>query len=406
MSTDDRHAYGDMAPYLYRTTDYGRTWQRLIGPGTPGVRGYAHVIKEDRVNPNILFLGTEFGLFVSLNGGAVVGAVQAQQFPRRRRRARHRAAGPRRRSGARDPRPRHLGDRRHQPAAGADARDARQQCGVIPGTPVEQRIQGNGGWAEGDASFRRRQPAERRVDHLLPEGAARDRADEARDPRCQRQCRRRSPGLQAARAQPRHLVDADQAAAGPAGGLARRLARRMGERFLPGHVYRAADQGRAGLDRAAGARRSTSARPSPSPTGRRSSPRRAGQGHVRADEQARRRDQRRAQQARRSPASATAPADVKSAAAQLTAKADALRKEIVATTGRRRDHRRGAAARACRRRLWRDQLGRGPADGLPDGAHRRARPRAQGCRGAMGSVPGGRSRRPSMRSCRARAFRR
>ncbi|MEO7635794.1 MAG: sialidase, partial [Sphingomicrobium sp.] len=49
--TDDRHSFGDMTPYLYRTGDYGRTWQRLIGPGTSGVRGYAHVIKEDRDNP-------------------------------------------------------------------------------------------------------------------------------------------------------------------------------------------------------------------------------------------------------------------------------------------------------------------------------------------------------------------
>ena len=32
-ATDDRHAYGDMQPYLYRTGDYGRTWQRLVGPG-------------------------------------------------------------------------------------------------------------------------------------------------------------------------------------------------------------------------------------------------------------------------------------------------------------------------------------------------------------------------------------
>ena len=64
-ATDDRHMYGDMRPYLYRTADYGRTWQRLIGPETPGVRGYAWVIKEDRLNPNILFLGTEFGLFMA-----------------------------------------------------------------------------------------------------------------------------------------------------------------------------------------------------------------------------------------------------------------------------------------------------------------------------------------------------
>ena len=115
--TDDRHAYGDMAPYLYRTTDYGRTWQRLVGPGTPGVRGYAHVIKEDRLNPNILFLGTEFGLYMSLNGGAFMGAIQAQRFPRWRRRARYRAPGPGRRSRPGDARARHLGNRRHQSAS-------------------------------------------------------------------------------------------------------------------------------------------------------------------------------------------------------------------------------------------------------------------------------------------------
>ena len=122
-ATNDRHMHGDMQPYLYRTSDYGQTWQRLVGPGTPGVRGYAHVIKEDPVNPNILFLGTEHGLFISVNGGRQLGPVQAQQLPRRGGGARHRDAAPRGRSGAGHPRPRHLGDRRHQPAAAADRRD-------------------------------------------------------------------------------------------------------------------------------------------------------------------------------------------------------------------------------------------------------------------------------------------
>jgi photosystem II stability/assembly factor-like uncharacterized protein len=60
--TNDRHTSGDFNPYVYRTRDYGRTWTQLIGPNTPGVRGYAHVVKEDPVDPNILFVGTEFGL--------------------------------------------------------------------------------------------------------------------------------------------------------------------------------------------------------------------------------------------------------------------------------------------------------------------------------------------------------
>jgi photosystem II stability/assembly factor-like uncharacterized protein len=76
--TLDRHMYGDMQPHLYRTINYGETWTELLGaptrpgaPPAPGeqVRGYAHVIKEDTVNPNLLFLGTEFGLWISIDGG-------------------------------------------------------------------------------------------------------------------------------------------------------------------------------------------------------------------------------------------------------------------------------------------------------------------------------------------------
>src|SRR6266496_1946693 len=57
-----------MRPYAYKSTDFGATWTPLITSGSP-VRGYAHVIKEDLVNPNLLFLGTEFGLWVSVDGG-------------------------------------------------------------------------------------------------------------------------------------------------------------------------------------------------------------------------------------------------------------------------------------------------------------------------------------------------
>jgi photosystem II stability/assembly factor-like uncharacterized protein len=65
----DGHMTGDMRPYAYRTTDYGRTWTPLIGADAP-VRGYAHVIKQDLANPDLLFLGTEFGLYISVDGGA------------------------------------------------------------------------------------------------------------------------------------------------------------------------------------------------------------------------------------------------------------------------------------------------------------------------------------------------
>ena len=62
-ATFDRHTFGDMTAYLYKTTDFGKTWTPLVTPQEiSGVQGYAHVIKEDVVKPNLLFLGTEFGL--------------------------------------------------------------------------------------------------------------------------------------------------------------------------------------------------------------------------------------------------------------------------------------------------------------------------------------------------------
>src|SRR5438067_445940 len=157
--TDDRHAYGDMGTYLYRTTDYGRTWQRLIGPGTPGVRGYAHVIKEDRVNPNILFLRTEFGLFMSPNGGQAWPQFKPNDFP----------DGVAVRDIALQAQADDLVLATHgrgiwviddiSPLRSLTAQTLASNVTLISGKPVEQRIQGNGGWAEGDASYAGDNPA-------------------------------------------------------------------------------------------------------------------------------------------------------------------------------------------------------------------------------------------------------
>jgi len=69
-ATFDLHTFGDMRPYAYRSADFGATWTALVAPPSTGpVRGYAHAIKEDLVNPRLLFLGTEFGLWVSVDGG-------------------------------------------------------------------------------------------------------------------------------------------------------------------------------------------------------------------------------------------------------------------------------------------------------------------------------------------------
>jgi photosystem II stability/assembly factor-like uncharacterized protein len=58
---------GDYAPYFYKTADYGRTWS-MITAGLPQ-RGWSHVIREDPKVQDLLYAGTEFGLFASWNGG-------------------------------------------------------------------------------------------------------------------------------------------------------------------------------------------------------------------------------------------------------------------------------------------------------------------------------------------------
>jgi len=62
----DGHTRGDMTPYAYKTTDYGASWTSII---SPEVSGFARSIQEDYEDPDLLFLGTEFGLFVTLDGG-------------------------------------------------------------------------------------------------------------------------------------------------------------------------------------------------------------------------------------------------------------------------------------------------------------------------------------------------
>jgi photosystem II stability/assembly factor-like uncharacterized protein len=66
--TLDRHRNDDRAPYVFRTTDYGATWTALAN-NLPA-DGPVLVLCEDRRNRNLLFAGTEFGLFASFNGGS------------------------------------------------------------------------------------------------------------------------------------------------------------------------------------------------------------------------------------------------------------------------------------------------------------------------------------------------
>jgi len=65
-----RYLLGDFAPYIYRTSDYGKTWTRL----TDGKNGIAadeptRVVREDSVHGGLLYAGTEFGMYISFDNG-------------------------------------------------------------------------------------------------------------------------------------------------------------------------------------------------------------------------------------------------------------------------------------------------------------------------------------------------
>ncbi|HSL22048.1 MAG TPA: hypothetical protein VK886_10970 [Vicinamibacterales bacterium] len=66
FATFDGHRSGDMKSYVFTTEDYGRSWR----PISDGIEGFAHSIRQDLVRPDLLFAGTEFGLFVTIDGGA------------------------------------------------------------------------------------------------------------------------------------------------------------------------------------------------------------------------------------------------------------------------------------------------------------------------------------------------
>ena len=68
----NNHKKGDFLPYVYKSNDKGRTWTSITS-NLP-TRGSTYAIAQDHIDPNLLFVGTEFGLFVSNNGGAFLGS--------------------------------------------------------------------------------------------------------------------------------------------------------------------------------------------------------------------------------------------------------------------------------------------------------------------------------------------
>lgn len=63
----DNHKRGDYKPYVLKTSNKGKSW-KMISNDLPEW-GSVHTIAEDHIDPNLLFVGTEFGLFVTQNGG-------------------------------------------------------------------------------------------------------------------------------------------------------------------------------------------------------------------------------------------------------------------------------------------------------------------------------------------------
>jgi photosystem II stability/assembly factor-like uncharacterized protein len=64
----DRHQFDDLRPYMYKTSDYGKSWTKL-GPGIPDTT-FVRVVREDPKRRGLLYAGTETGVYVSFNDGA------------------------------------------------------------------------------------------------------------------------------------------------------------------------------------------------------------------------------------------------------------------------------------------------------------------------------------------------
>ncbi len=157
-ATFDRHTFGDMEPHVFKTADFGKTWTPIVSAGS-GVRGYAHVIKEDTVEPKLLFLGTEFGLWISRDSGKQWAQYKGGEFPA---------------VAVRDivvhPRESDLVVATHgrgiwivddiSPLRKLTPEVLAQDAVFLQGKPTQQRLIANGGWQDGDATFVGADPAD------------------------------------------------------------------------------------------------------------------------------------------------------------------------------------------------------------------------------------------------------
>jgi photosystem II stability/assembly factor-like uncharacterized protein len=75
----ERHMFDDFRPYIFKTTDGGKTWAGIAGD-LPS-KAYVQVVREDPKNPNLLYAGTEIGLYASYNGGKDWFALNLKNLP-------------------------------------------------------------------------------------------------------------------------------------------------------------------------------------------------------------------------------------------------------------------------------------------------------------------------------------
>ncbi|MGH7560396.1 MAG: WD40/YVTN/BNR-like repeat-containing protein, partial [Gemmatimonadales bacterium] len=68
--TFDNHRNGDFTPYVYVSTDFGRTFRSISSNLPAGGADFVHVIREDPTNRNLLYVGTDLGVYVSTDRGA------------------------------------------------------------------------------------------------------------------------------------------------------------------------------------------------------------------------------------------------------------------------------------------------------------------------------------------------
>src|SRR5207247_1300677 len=75
----DGHRTGDLRPYILETRDDGESWTSIAGDLPP--TGPVKVVREDPVNPRLLFAGTEFGAFTSLDRGRHWISLRGDSMP-------------------------------------------------------------------------------------------------------------------------------------------------------------------------------------------------------------------------------------------------------------------------------------------------------------------------------------